>query len=136
MHARERSSVQSSWTPSPSSSCRRSTLTNSRRGTTTVQPHDPAAPSHELDARKEQIPAIRDALFEKAQRGDVPAAWELRGWFDQGLGRPGDASLDTGDVDRPFQDMTPEERVRLRAVVIRRISEAEAALKDDEQAKA
>jgi hypothetical protein len=25
----------------------------------------------------------------------------------------GDASLDTGDVDRPFEDMTPEERARL-----------------------
>ena len=34
-----------------------------------------------------------DALYEKAERGDVPAARELRGWFDQGLGRPEAASL-------------------------------------------
>ena len=76
-------------------------MTNSRRGSTTVQPHDPAAPSHELDARKEQIPAILDALVEKAKRGDVPAARELRGWFDQGLGKPEGASVSTGDVDTP-----------------------------------
>ena len=86
--------------------------------------------SHELDARKEQIPAILDALYEKAKRGDVPATRELRGWFDQGLGKPGDATLNTGDVDRPFEDMTPEERARLRAALIKRIAEAKAALEE------
>jgi hypothetical protein len=65
----------------------------------------------------------------------VPAAREVRGWFDQGLGKPGDATLNTGDVDRPFEDMTPEERARVRAGVIRRISEAEAALGSGEQAE-
>lgn len=84
--------------------------------------------AHELEARKGEIPAVLDALVTKAEKGDVPAARELRGWFDQGLGRPEAASLDTGDVDRPYQDMTPEERTRLRAGVTRRISEAEAAL--------
>jgi hypothetical protein len=91
--------------------------------------------AHELDERKARIPQILDALVTKAEKGDVPAARELRGWFDQGLGRPEAASLDTGDVDRPYADMTPEERARLRAGVIRRISEAEAALEDGEQAK-
>jgi hypothetical protein len=67
----------------------------------------------------------------------VPAARELRGWFDQGLGRPEAASLDTAGVDeRSYADMTPEERARLRAALIKRISEAEAALEDGKQAKA
>jgi hypothetical protein len=92
--------------------------------------------AHELNERKARIPQILDALVTKAEKGDVPAARELRGWFDQGLGRPEAASLDTGDVDRPYAEMTPEERARLRAEVIRRISEAEAALEDGKQAKA
>ncbi len=58
------------------------------------------------------------------------------GWFDQGLGKPEAASLDTGDVDRSYADMTPEERARLRAGIIKRISEAEAALEDAAQAEA
>jgi hypothetical protein len=57
----------------------------------------------------------------------VPAARELRGWYDQGLGKQGEASLDTGDVDRPYQEMTPEERARVRARIIREIAEREAA---------
>jgi hypothetical protein len=66
----------------------------------------------------------------------VPAARELRGWFDQGLGWPEAASLDTAGVDeRSYADMTPEERTRLRAALIKRIAEAEAALEDGEQAK-
>jgi hypothetical protein len=56
----------------------------------------------------------------------VPAARELRGWYDQGLGSPEGASLLTGDVDTPYQDMTPEERARLRAGVMKRIAELEA----------
>lgn len=66
----------------------------------------------------------------------MPAARELRGWFDQGLGKPGDATVNTGDVDRPFEEMTPEERARLRAGIIKRIAEAEAALEEGEQAEA
>ena len=66
----------------------------------------------------------------------MPAARELRGWFDQALGRPEQASMDTADVDRPFADMTPEERARLRAALVKRIAEAEAALEDGEQAEA
>jgi hypothetical protein len=93
--------------------------------------------SHELDARKDQIPAILDALYEKAQRGDVPAARELRGWYDQGLGKPEAASLDTAGVDeRSYADKTPEERARLRAALIKRIAEAEATLEDGAQAGA
>ena len=57
----------------------------------------------------------------------MPAARELRGWYDQGLGRPEAASLDTGDIDRPYTDMTPEERARVRARIIREIAEREAA---------
>ena len=91
--------------------------------------------AHELNERKAAIPGILDALVAKAQKGDVPAARELRGWYDQGLGKPEGASLDTGDVDKPYEDMTPEERARLRAEVIRRISEAEAELEDGKQAK-
>jgi len=83
--------------------------------------------AHELNERKHHIPKILDALLEKAEHGDVPAARELRGWFDQGLGKPGEASLDTGDVDRPYADMTPEERARVRARIIREIAEREAA---------
>ena len=92
--------------------------------------------AHELNERKHHIPKILDALLEKAERGDVPAARELRGWFDQGLGRPEQASMDTADVDRPFSDMTPEERARLRAGIIKRIAEAEAELAGDEKAQA
>jgi hypothetical protein len=44
--------------------------------------------AHELNDRRKAIPEILDALVEKAKRGDVPAARELRGWYDQGLGRP------------------------------------------------
>ncbi len=76
--------------------------------------------AHELNERKRDIPAILDALTAKAKQGNVQAARELRGWYDQGLGRPEGASLDTGDVDRPIEDMTPEERARLRAGVIAR----------------
>ena len=61
--------------------------------------------AHELNERKASIPTILDALVGKAKRGDVPAARELRGWYDQCLGRPEAASLDTGDVDRPYQDV-------------------------------
>jgi len=82
--------------------------------------------AHELNERKRDIPAILDALTAKAKQGNVQAARELRGWYDQGLGRPEGASLDTGDVDRPIEDMTPEERARLRAGVIARIAELEA----------
>jgi hypothetical protein len=93
--------------------------------------------AHELNERKAAIPGILDALVAKAQRGDVPAARELRGWFDQGLGRPEAASLDTAGVDeRSYSDMTPEERARLRAGIIKRIAEAEAELAGDEQAEA
>jgi hypothetical protein len=92
--------------------------------------------AHELNERKARIPQILDALVTKAEKGGVPAARELRGWYDQGLGKPEAASLDTGDVDRPYAEMTPEERARLRAGVIRRISEAEAALEGGKQAKA
>ncbi len=49
--------------------------------------------AHELNERKARIPYILDALLTKAEKGDVPAARELRGWFDQGLGRPEAASL-------------------------------------------
>ena len=66
----------------------------------------------------------------------MPAARELRGWYDQGLGKPEAASLDTADVDRPFEDMTPEERARLRAGIIKRIAEAEAELAGDEKDEA
>ena len=82
--------------------------------------------AHELNERKAAIPGILDALVEAAQKGSVPAARELRGWYDQGLGRPEQASLVTGDVDTPYQDMTPEERARLRAGIIKRIGELEA----------
>lgn len=41
-----------------------------------------------------------------------------------------------GDVDRPFAYMTPGERARLRAALIKRSSEAEAALADGQQAEA
>jgi hypothetical protein len=79
-----------------------------------------------VNDRKYRIPEVLDALHAAAAKGSVPAARELRGWYDQGLGKPGEASLDTGDVDKPYEDMTPEERARLRAGVIRRISELEA----------
>jgi hypothetical protein len=39
--------------------------------------------AHELNERKAAIPGILDALVAKAQRGDMPAARELRGWYDQ-----------------------------------------------------
>ncbi len=87
--------------------------------------------AHELNERKHDIPVILDALTEKAKAGNVQAARELRGWYDQGLGKPGEASLDTGDLDRPLEDMTPEERARMRAGVIARIAELEAAREDD-----
>jgi hypothetical protein len=83
--------------------------------------------AHELNERKAAIPGILDALVAAAQKGNVPAARELRGWYDQGLGKPGESSLDTGEVDRPYADMTPEERERVRARVIREIAEREAA---------
>jgi hypothetical protein len=67
-----------------------------------------------------------DGLHAQAAKGSLPAARELRGWYDQGLGKPEGASLDTGDVDKPYEDMTPEERARLRAGVIKRIGELEA----------
>ncbi len=86
--------------------------------------------AHELNERKRDIPDILDALTAKAKQGNVQAARELRGWYDQGLGKPGEAGLDTGDVDRPIEDMTPEERARLRAGVIARIAELEAAAED------
>jgi hypothetical protein len=93
--------------------------------------------AHELNERRCSIPDILDALVEKAKGGDVPAARELRGWYDQGLGRPEAASLDTAGVDeRSYADMTPEKRARLRAALIKRITEAEAALEDGGQAKA
>ena len=64
--------------------------------------------AHELNERKARIPHILDALVARAEKGDVPAARELRGWFDQGLGRPEPASLDTAGVDeRSYSDMTP-----------------------------
>jgi hypothetical protein len=44
--------------------------------------------AHELNERKAAIPSILDALVAKAQKGDVPAARELRGWFDQ-VGKAG-----------------------------------------------
>jgi hypothetical protein len=47
--------------------------------------------AHELNERKGRMPAVLDALHEKAERGDVPAARELRGWYDQGLGTQGQA---------------------------------------------
>ena len=89
--------------------------------------------AHELNERKARIPHILDALLTKAEKGDVPAARELRGWFDQGLGRPEAANLDTGDVDRPYADMTPR-NVHACVGVIRRIAEAEA-LEEGEQAE-
>jgi hypothetical protein len=93
--------------------------------------------AHELNERRRSIPKILDALVEKAKKGDVPAARELRGWFDQGLGRPEAASLDTAGVDGcSYADMTPEERARLRAALIKRMAEAEAALEDGAQAAA
>jgi len=92
--------------------------------------------AHELNERKRDIPAILDALTAKAKQGNVQAARELRGWYDQGLGRPEGASLDTGDVDRPIEDMTPEERARLRAGVIARIAELEAEREGDDEAAA
>ena len=45
-------------------------------------------PAPELNERKSRIPKGLDALHEKAERGDVPAARELRGWFDQDSASP------------------------------------------------
>lgn len=55
--------------------------------------------AHELNERKHRIPAVLDALHAAAEKGSVPAARESRGWYDQGLGRPEAASLDTAGVD-------------------------------------
>jgi len=74
--------------------------------------------AHELNERKAAIPGILDALVVKAQEGDVPAARELRGW--------------RGVDERTYADMTPEERARSRAALIKRIAEAEAALEEGE----
>jgi hypothetical protein len=61
----------------------------------------------------------------------------LRGWSDQGLGRPEQAQPSTASVDEntPYAERTSEERARLRGRLMQRISEAEAALEDGEQAK-
>lgn len=83
--------------------------------------------AHEQEARKGEIPAVLDPLHLKAKQGNVQAAREQRGWYDQAFGKRGESSLDTGDVDRPYADMTPEERARLRARIIREIAEREAA---------
>jgi hypothetical protein len=45
--------------------------------------------AHELNERKHRIPAVLDALNEKAKRGDVPAARELRGWLTRDSASPG-----------------------------------------------
>ncbi len=44
--------------------------------------------AHELNQRKHRIPQVLDALHAAAEKGSVPAARELRGWYDQGLGKP------------------------------------------------
>jgi hypothetical protein len=85
--------------------------------------------AHELNDRKHRIPAILDALHTAAERGSVPAARELRGWYDQGLGKPDLLTLGTGNPDehKSIEDMTPEERAAARAGVIREIARLEAA---------
>jgi hypothetical protein len=98
-----------------------------RAGRRARTPDHQAAARTRAHRRRDSIPKILDALYEKAKHGDVPAARELRGWYDQGLGKPGEAGLDTGDESRPYADMTPEERARIRARVIREIAEREAA---------
>jgi hypothetical protein len=81
-----------------------------------------------LNEHRQDIPAVLNALFEKAKKGDVPAARELRGWYDQGLGKPEGVSLSEGDTteDKAIEDMTPGERAVLRARVVREIARLEA----------
>jgi hypothetical protein len=71
---------------------------------------------------------VLDALHAAAEKGSVPAARELRGWYDQGLGTQGQAPAENGTPDqhKPYADMTPEERTLARAAVMRRIAELEA----------
>lgn len=84
--------------------------------------------AHELNERKHRIPAVLEALHNAAERGSVPAARELRGWYDQGLGRAEGTSLSEADTteDKAIEDMTPGERAVLRARVVREIARLEA----------
>ena len=67
-----------------------------------------------------------DALLVKAEKGDVPAGCEYRAWHDQMLGRPEGTSVSEGDIDTPYEDMTPGERAVVRARVVREIARLEA----------
>jgi hypothetical protein len=69
---------------------------------------------------------VLDALLAKAEKGDVPAARELRGWYDQGLGKPEGVSLNTGDVDTPYQGHDPRGACALARRSFKRIGELEA----------
>ena len=91
--------------------------------------------AHELNEHRTDIPDVLNALFEKAKHGDVPAARELRGWYDQGLGRPEQAQSSTASLDEntSYAERTPEERALLRGKLMQRMIEAEAALEDGEQ---
>ena len=72
-------------------------------------------------------------LHEAAEKGSVPAARELRGWYDQGLGTQGQAPAEHGTPDqhKPYAEMTYEERTLARAAVIRRIAELDAQEESD-----
>jgi hypothetical protein len=41
--------------------------------------------------------AVLDARHLKARQGNVQAASELRGWYDQALRKPGESSPESGD---------------------------------------
>jgi hypothetical protein len=86
--------------------------------------------AHELIERKQEIPAILDALVNAAKEGNVPAARELGGWYDQGLGRPEQAqpSVAGADETTAYDERSPEERALLRAEMMRKIARMEAEL--------
>jgi hypothetical protein len=93
--------------------------------------------AHELNEQRKAIPEILAALVEQAKKGSVPAARELRGWYDQGLGRPEQAAASVSALDEstPYAERTPEERALLRGRLMQRMIDAEAQLEDDAVSK-
>jgi hypothetical protein len=65
----------------------------------------------------------------------VPGARELRGRYDQGLGRPEQAAASVASVDetKTYAERTHEERALLRGRLMQRMIDAEQALELDDR---
>ena len=104
------------------------------RGSRTRAPDRAPAPRARVERQARADTLDPRCTRGKAKRGDVPAARELRGWYDQGLGRPEQAAAsvsDPTDTTTPYAELSPEERALLRGKMMQRLIDMESALASD-----